>query len=619
MTIPRIKPHVLEIGIGAALGAGVGLAVASTLLVLTHTTVASLWPATILALPSGWLRLQAGLLFGSALVGGGCGGFVAARQKSEQHVRGTLYLPHPNEAVDALQDQERARMSKAQRAGKISGLTIGGVELARQTEVVHGLIVAQPNSGKTTVLADALDYALARGDKVLLHDPKAEFIETHYRDDGEVVILGPWDSRSAIWSPSDIDTPALADEFASSVCGASEAKGPNAYFHTSAAAILAGLIKSYMLDGAQWSWFDLTHWIEAEPITMIRRAATGDGRVRQVIPGAFPSARKDGTPAAPRLSGGENSVISTLASSATLLQQLAAVDRTRPDAVRFSFRRWLLNEDHHHVRLVILNSSAEYATASAALWGAMFSTISATVSSRMPNLDPDSPGALWLLLDEFPQLGASGIAKVLIIAEVGRSRGCRVWAALQNESQLAARMGIEAAAPVLSMAGTRVYLKCSEDDAATVSRRYGDREIHRIETTSSQGAVQGKRSTHETLPAILPAELTALIPDTTGVWLILGRGALLGKLHHAFGARRPKIAEPYLAAHDWRTGTLPRQAPAPADPVTDRSLDRAPTLGEPSPLDSDTDRTHLENLPDRPASDSPEPAAGLDLDSEWRE
>ena len=89
-------------------------------------------------------------------------------------------------------------MSAAQRAGRIKGLALGGVELARQTEVSHGLIVAQPNSGKTVILSDALDHALERGDKVLLHDPKSEIIETHYRDGGEVVILGPWDARSAI-------------------------------------------------------------------------------------------------------------------------------------------------------------------------------------------------------------------------------------------------------------------------------------------------------------------------------------------------------------------------------------------------------------------------------------
>ncbi len=592
MTTPRIKPHVLEIAIGSALGAGAGLAVASSLLVLSHTPAATLWPPGILELPRGWDRLQSGLLFSSLLVGAGWGGFFAARQQSEQHVRGTRYLPHPAEALEALQAQEHARMSKAQRSGKIHGLVIGGVELARQTEVGHGLGLAQPNSGKSTILADALAHALARDDKVLLHDPKAEFVETHYHEGGEVVILGPWDARSAIWSPADIDSPALADEFAATVYESKEAKGANAYFSITAAGILAGLIKSHMLDGSQWSWANLAQWLESEPIAMIQRAALGDGRVRQLMPGAFLPT--------PKLSDGAHSVISTLASESTLIQQLAAIDRSRPDALRFSFRKWLLNEDHQQVRLVILNSSAEYATASASLFGAMLSTISATVSSRMPNLDPDSPGALWLLLDEFPQLGASGISKMLTIAEVGRSRGCRVWAALQNESQLAARMGIEAAAPVLSMAGTRVYLKCSDDDAATISRRYGDREIQRIETIASQGAVQGKRSTHEKLPAILPDALTALIPDAAGVWLILGRGALLGKLHHAFSTRRPKIAPPYIEAQDWRTGTLPR--PAPANPVQDPVPDRVPA---PTPM------------LDEPAPDRAEPDEGLD--SEWRE
>ena len=335
MTTPTIRPHALEIAIGAALGAGAGLAVASTLLVLTRTPAATLWPPGILALPSNWTRLQAGLLFGSMLVSAIWGGVIAARQKSEQHVRGTRYFPHAGEALDALQDQERARMSAAQRSGKIHGLVIGGVELARQTEVGHGLGLAQPNSGKSTILADALDHALARGDKVLLHDPKVEFVETHYHEGGEVVILGPWDTRSAIWSPADIDSPALADELAATVYGAKEAKDANAYFSITAAGILAGLIKSHMLNGAQWSWADLAQWLESEPISMIQRAALGDGRVRQLMPGAFlPS---------PKLSDGAHSVISTLASESTLIQQLAAIDRARPAALRFSFRRWLLN------------------------------------------------------------------------------------------------------------------------------------------------------------------------------------------------------------------------------------------------------------------------------------
>ena len=194
---PTVKPHTLEICIGAVLGAGAGLALASMPLVLLHTPLPSLWPHAIEALPT-WQRLVGALMDGTMLGGAFLGGWYASHQEAEQHVRGVLYLPRPDEALAALQQQERDRMSAAQRAGKIRGLAIGGLELARQTEVGHGLLVAQPNSGKTVVLADALDHALARGDKVLLHDPKSELIETHYRPDGSVVILGPWDARAAL-------------------------------------------------------------------------------------------------------------------------------------------------------------------------------------------------------------------------------------------------------------------------------------------------------------------------------------------------------------------------------------------------------------------------------------
>ncbi len=597
----KLKIRVEEVLIGAILGAGTGLAIASPLILLAGP-LPGLLPGSM-AGESLWVAALHALMLGAAVTCAAIGAWGASQQESEQHIRGMRFVRDSAEAAAALQAIETPRMSPAQRAGKARGLRIGGLEWSRAREAEHLLVLGLPGGGKTAgVLRPALDQALARaGARVLLHDLKGDFTQSHF-DPARAVLLGPWDRRAAIWDAAgDIDSPALADEFAASICGVSDS-GQNRYFHQGAATILAGLIKSYQREGKGWTWAQLGEALRAAPVELIQRAAAGDALVRQAVPSVFAPVRGK-----IELTVGERSVLSTLGNTSRMLLQLAAVDAARPQAPRFSLRRWLLGEAHGEIKLAILNNSALYGQAAEAIFGAMLAVASATVSAAMPEKSADDGAALWCIFDEGKQAGAGALERLQTIAEVGRSRGVRVVLGLQDAGQLAAAVGREKAEPMMSMQGTRIYLRAAANSAENIVRTVGEREIQRIANTASGGAVQGKTATYDRVPVLSPSDLTGLratrLPDETAdIEMLVALEGVIGKLVQNSGPKPTRIAAQFDPCQSWRAG-LPPDAPQPQivpaadgrtprpDPAADLDIESpfidapAPEPDEPSPFD----------------------------------
>lgn len=565
----RLKVRIEELIIGALLGAGIGTAVMAPLALLAGPFPG--FTRAALAAEPLWAKALHASLIGVAVACAAVGAWLASQQDDEQHVRGTRYYSDPTEAAAALNAQEAPRMSPAQRAGKVRGLRIGGVELSRSREAEHALVLGLPGGGKTAgVLRPALDQALARGARVVLHDPKGDFCETHYEPE-TTVLLGPWDARSSIWDAAvDIDSPALADEFAASVCGVADS-GQNRYFHQGAATILAGVIKSFQREGKGWTWAQLGDALRAAPVDLIRRAAEGDPLVRQAIPSVWAPVHGK-----IELTVGERSILSTLGNSARMLLQLAAVDAARPNALRFSLRAWLLQTDHAGIKLVILNSSALYQNAVEAIFGAMLAVVSATVSAALPEKSADEGGDLWCIIDEGKQAGSAALERLQVIAEVGRSRGVRVVLGLQDAGQLAAAVGHEKAGPMMSMQGTRIYLRAAPESADNIARIVGEREIQRIQNTVSGGAVQGKTATYDRVPVLATSDLTGLqatrLSDgTANIEMLVAIEGIVGKLIQNSGPRPNRIAAQFEPCPAWRAGPAPEQqiAPQPTPPTAD--------------------------------------------------
>ena len=496
-----------EIVLGALLGALTGLATLSPILLVASHLAPAGWLA-LLHMPAGSLIDRTLYIIAWAVPGVGAigGGWYFARQESIQHLRGTRIYHHPRQAARVLADIEAARMSEAQREGAVRGIRLGGVEFSRRRETEHALLLGLPGGGKSAgVIYPILDQALARGDRVVQHDPKGDITAARYDADTSV-LLGPWDERAAIWDAgADFFSPALVDEFAASVCGADpKTAGQNLSFHIGAALILRGLIKARMAAGAAWTWVMLADDLSASPRDLIQRANGGDPLVSKSCPSVF-----SGDPNA-ELGRGEQAMLSILSTSAAFVTQFAAVQRAQKDARLFSIRRWWLGEADADIRLVLLNNNSQYSKISKAIFGSMLTVIAAIASSSaMPDKSADEQG-LWLLLDEARQLGPQGLEAANTVAEVGRSRGVRVLLGLQDAEQLTAEVGRDIAGPMLSMQGLRLYLRAAPTAADTISRMVGERDVQRIQSTAQAGAVQGKTQIDDRVPVLNPADLTGL-------------------------------------------------------------------------------------------------------------
>lgn len=550
----NIKVGFGEVATGAALGAGLGLAVAAP--------IATGMPGIIPSLAAGfWPFVQSSVALGLSLAGAGVGGWLASQQEQDSHVRGAQYFARPAVAAARLQAQQRVQFSPKQLAGNVAGVRIGGVELSRRAETrgvyVHGL----PGGGKTVILTSIIDQAIARGDRLIVHDPKGDFIRRYY-DPHSMVLLGPWDSRAAIWDASaDMATTADVEQFAASVCGAGAAAGQNRSFHENAATVLGGIIKAAMIDGTRWTWAGLRQALDSDVPSMATLAARGDPEVQKALPSVFLGGD---------LGQGESAVISVLSSASRWLRAYAAVDAAAgDDDCRFSLRGWLSGTAHDGVRIVVLNSDARYESAGQGIFGAMLACVASMAgSAALPERGPDEPG-VWAVLDEFPQLGGVALEKIQKVAELGRSRGIRTVIGLQDESQLAAAVGREKAQPMTAMQATRVFVECSESGAAEIAKRIGEREVQRIDSTAQGGANQGKTKRTQMVPVILPSALTGLRvrkPTRLGVGgaeCIVAHGDELGLLVQPFPERRDDAAPAQVESDAWAVGTLRRPAPAP--------------------------------------------------------
>ncbi|EQD30436.1 Type IV secretory pathway VirD4 component-like protein, partial [mine drainage metagenome] len=387
-----------------------------------------------------------------------------------------------------------------------------------------------------------------------------------------------------------------------------------------AARIVAGLIIAEMLDARRanrpgaWTWASIAEQIRAmDDVTMISRAALGDSTIRTLIPSAFSTGK---------LTRDEIAITNTIPEGIDVVKMLAATDAARPDALRFSLRRWLSREAHREIDTVIFNFDENYKSAGGLIFGAMLDVVSSTVNSSLPNQSADAPDGLWFIVDEAPQLGAEGLTKLMGLDAVARSRGLRLIIAAQDESQFVSALGRDKALTLLALAGTRIYSQVSPDVARAICDRVGERKIIQITNTAAGGAVQGKVAAPHVLPALLASDLTGLIVRrprwwkpwaATGAEVIMQSGPTLGRLLQPFGTLRADTAEAFMPCAAWQWGehhagdVTRSNAPVPTH-ATDGLAPPIlpPILPEPSPFGPDESPTAPE--PDEPLPfDDPEP------------
>ena len=551
----HIKSRVEETVILALLGAAVAATVASVFAV----GATGYLPSTAVGLSS---KLHAMVLWSAVLIGLLVGGLYGLGQERDTHLRGAKYYADSREAVPVLRRMQRDQMSRHQTRHGVRGVCVAGIELARRTELAHLYVEGLTGGGKTVLLESLIDQILARGDRLVLFDPKGD-LAARYFDAATCEMLGPWDQRAGVWNAgADLGEVALVDEFAASVLGVHEATGESKEWRQAAAALLAGIVRSYMIGGNAWTWADIGEALTHGPVALIQRAAQGDPLIRHDFASVFPAPYD--TDHKPHIDKHGASVTSVMSTAIRWLATYASVDAKDTTRDRFSPKQWLLRQAHSNKQIVFLNYSSAYAAAAEQLFGAILASMAAVIASpEMPEHSADEPHT-WFIFDEFPQAGTTAFKSIQKLSEMGRSRGCAVVLAIQHEKQIVEKLGEAGAAAVLEQQVTRIYMKTAPETAEAISRRIGQREIDRIETTAQNGAVLGKNKRTMTEQVILPGELMALTAKIKGTGrgaqLILHSGDVLGNLTQQFPDERPPRAKAVMPSETWAQGTLPDAA-----------------------------------------------------------
>ncbi len=409
----------------------------------------------------GMVQLITATGLGAAL--GYAGGVSAARDtenENDRHYRrGAL-----------LADRPPAPRSKTRQHARGAGITLAGTAVPAQDETKHFKLIGTTGTGKSTAIHEIMTSALSRGDRAVIADPDAGYLQRFYRPDRGDVVLNPFDSRSVKWDlfseiKSDYDVEQLA----------------------------RSLIPDH--EGQDRS---------------LRVADNGElrGLVR-------------GTAAQPFLDEDNSrmfdSIRSVTSSAVGALQYIG-----RQTAQGFSVRKWVREK----------TPGVLFIPYKAGQIAALRSTISAwmrlAIFEAMDQDEPrdansrDSNGRLWFVVDELDALGQiDGLKDALARL---RKFGGRCVLGFQSIAQVSNTYGQGEAHTIVENCGNTLILRCSASEgggtARFASQLIGDREVKHATVSRSRRFTElfGSVTHSEHLsvePAVLPSQVEQL-PDLAG-------------------------------------------------------------------------------------------------------
>lgn len=375
-------------------------------------------------------------------------------------------------------------------ASRRESITLGGVPLPMHNETLHTLLAGSTGVGKTTLMDEALDVIVRRGDRAIIVDPGGHHLSL-FGQAGDMV-LNPFDDRSPGW------------------CVFNEVRRDFDYFR---------LAKSLIPDGhgPDASWHFYAQILVAEGMrVLMRQGENTTGALLQrltVAPGEDLATLLAGTPVQGLF---DKDAGRALASTRFILTTyLNPHQYLRPGD--FSLRDWLAGQ-----------SGNLFITWREDMQAALLPLIACWVDllcNAVLSLAPARERRLWLLLDELGALGRLNSLEGALTR--GRKHGLCVLAGLQSTAQLDRSYGREAAIVIRSCFRNLLVLSLARSDPDTaeiLSTALGEREVDRVQRSAqsgAQGISHGANLQRATERLALPSELTQL-PDLTAYVALAG-------------------------------------------------------------------------------------------------
>ena len=448
--------------------------------------------------PNAWLMYLGGWAFFVCL-GFMAGILVTGRLPDAAIKRGT-------EIQDGTMSAGAARRTQT-RAQKRGTLTLAGIELDPLDETKHFKLIGTTGTGKSTAIRELLGAALARGDRAIIADPDAGYLNRFYSEKSGDVILSPFDKRSRRWDPfSEIEQDYDADQLAQALIP--ETKGQDEAWRDYARTFIASIAKQLRELGER----DRDYARIEELHRLVTRAPIEELKILLEHTNAHTFLSDNNE----RMFGSIRSVASN---SIAALEYIA-----KQEAEAFSIRQWVRGQQ---VRAGQGSGRALFLPYSATQIAALGSTISAwmriAIFEAMSGTERDQ--RLWFIVDELDALGPiDGLKDALARL---RKFGGRCVLGFQSIAQVRSTNGEAEAQTIVENCGNTLILRCSASEqggtARFASRLIGEREIIRPQVTEThRGGFPGESqrsktysTQHVTEAAVLPSEIEQL-PDLHG-------------------------------------------------------------------------------------------------------
>ena len=330
-------------------------------------------------------------------------------------------------------------------------------------EYEHTLVVGGTGSGKSVALHSLVDTIKERKNCAIIYDPEGEYIRLHYRE-GIDKIFNPFDIRTVGWSPyndlyekTDWDS-AAEDLFPDPKSGDPYWTLATRNIYATAGALLGS--KFQTLHKRKPTIREFLDLLIADQETLYEALHKTS------------AANTLGEKSGPRA----DSLRSVLN---TGIDRLSNLIGTKED---FSFKQWVNDPNE---RGILFLSSPEHLAASIKPILAHVSSL--TVTALLSRDVEQSKKTTWVILDEFASLG-----KMDTLAQsptrLRKFGGCMVIG-MQQVSQIESIYGPEDAQTIVGQLRNKLILACADPKTGeSMSKLLGQREVRRIEETTSYGA-----------------------------------------------------------------------------------------------------------------------------------
>lgn len=378
----------------------------------------------------------------------------------------------------------------ADRTPERQAITIGGIPLTREQELLHLLLAGSTGTGKTTVFSDLMLGLVRRGDRMIVADPDGHYLSRFYKQ-GDT-ILNVFDRRSPGWSPfAEIRKAYDFDQLARSIVP--DAQGTDAPWHFYSQMLISEVMRALLTSG-EVTTPALIEALTAWPAEQLKSLVIGTA-----AEGLF-----------------DKDAARALASTRFILSSyLKPYQYLRPGS--FSLREWVTVGKGN-----LFLTWREDMTSSLAPLIACWVDVLCTATLSLP---PDPERRLWLLLDELATLGKIGSLEAALTK--GRKHGLCCVAGLQSTAQLTRVYGADSAIVLRSCFRNFcafAVAKIDPDTSEIFSRALGEHEVDRAVQSQSRGAQGNSHSVsvqrvRERL--VLPSQLNEL-PNLTAYLALAG-------------------------------------------------------------------------------------------------